>query len=172
MSHRVVIAGSGVAAVEAVLALRHLAPPDLAIELLAPAHALEDRPASVATAFGLAAPAPLDLHDLARRYAVELVEGELATVDVDRRIAQPASGAERPYDHLLVAVGATAESAIPGSLVFGGPRDVPMLEWALAEQAKSGRLLGRDRRPERPGVDGGPRQRARGAAAGRPGALS
>ena len=121
MSHRVVIAGSGVAAVEAVLALRHLAPPDLAIELLAPAHALEDRPASVATAFGLAAPAPLDLHDLARRYAVELVEGELATVDVDRRIAQPASGAERPYDHLLVAVGATAESAIPGSLVFGGP---------------------------------------------------
>ena len=67
MTHRVLIAGSGVAAVEAVLALRHIGGSGFDIELLAPAHALEHRPASVAAPFGLAAPAPLDLNDLARR---------------------------------------------------------------------------------------------------------
>ena len=81
---RVVIAGSGVAAVEAVLALRALAGRGFEIDLLAPEHALVDRPASVTTPFGLGAPPPLDLHELAARYAVRLVEGELAGVDPAR----------------------------------------------------------------------------------------
>ena len=106
MTHRVLIAGSGVAAVEAVLALRHLAGRNFEIDLLAPAHALEHKPASVATPFGLGAPPPLDLHELARRYDVTLVEGELAGVDVDGRRARLATGDDRDYDHLLVAVGA------------------------------------------------------------------
>ena len=139
MTHRVLIAGSGVAAVEAVLALRHLAGRHFEIELLAPAHALEHRPASVATPFGLGAPPPLDLHELARRYDVTLVEGELAGVDVDRRRARLATGDERDYDHLLVAVGARPEIALPGSLTFRGPADVPMVEWVLAEIARGHR---------------------------------
>jgi sulfide:quinone oxidoreductase len=139
MTHRVLIAGSGVAAVEAVLALRHIGGSHFDIELLAPAHALEHRPESVAAPFGLAAPAPLDLNDLARRYAVALVTGELASVDVGARTARLASGEQRPYDHLLVAVGATAEQAVPGSLVFAGPADVRMVEWALAEVGREHR---------------------------------
>ena len=66
MTKRVLIAGSGVAAVEAVLALRHLAGHGFEIDLVAPSRALEHRPASVAAPFGLGAPPPLDLHDLAR----------------------------------------------------------------------------------------------------------
>lgn len=139
MTHRVLIAGSGVAAVEAVLALRHMAGRQFEIELLAPAHALEHRPASVATPFGLGAPSPLDLQRLAERYAVALVEGELAGVDVDRQLARLASGDERGYDHLLVAVGARPESALPGSLAFRGPADVPTVEWVLAEVARGHR---------------------------------
>jgi sulfide:quinone oxidoreductase len=139
MSHRVVIAGSGVAAVEAVLALRHLAGRRSEIELLAPAHALELKSASVATPFGLGAPPPLDLHRLAERYDVALVEGELAGVDVERRVAQLESGAERGYDHLLVAVGGHPEPALPGALTFRGPADVAMVEWALAEVARGHR---------------------------------
>jgi sulfide:quinone oxidoreductase len=92
MSHRVLIAGSGVAAVEAILALRHLAGRGFEIDLLAPAHALEHRPASVAAPFGLGAPPPLDLHELAHRYDVTLVEGELASVDVDARQTRLSSG--------------------------------------------------------------------------------
>ena len=133
MKQRVVIAGSGVAAVEAVLALRHLAGSGVEIELLAPAHALDHRPASVATAFGLVAPAPLDLRDLARQYSVELVTGELAGVDVDAATVELASGEARPYGHLLIAVGAIPEPAVEGALTFSGPRDVPMLGWVLDE---------------------------------------
>src|SRR4051794_17341199 len=139
MSQRVLIAGSGVAAVEAVLALREMAGRNVELELLAPAHVLEHRPASVGTAFGLAAPPPLDLHDLARRYAVTLVTGALASVDVEAGIAHLAEGDALAYDHLLVAVGAKAEPALAGSLTFGGPRDVPMLEWVLGEAGRGHR---------------------------------
>ena len=139
MTHRVLIAGSGVAAVEAVLALRHLAGRQFAIDLLAPAHALVDRPASVATAFGLGAPPPLDLRDLATRFAVTLVEGELTGVDVDARTAQVDGAESRPYDHLLVAVGAHPEPAVPGALTFSGPQDVPSVESMLDDVARGPR---------------------------------
>jgi sulfide:quinone oxidoreductase len=136
MTHRVLIAGSGVAAVEAVLALRHLAGRNFDIELLAPAHALEHKPASVATPFGLGAPPPLDLNELARRFDVTLVEGDLAGVDVNGRRARLGTGEDRDFDHLLVAVGARPVPALDGSLTFRGPTDVPMLEWVLEEVAR------------------------------------
>jgi sulfide:quinone oxidoreductase len=139
MAHRVVIAGSGVAAVEAVLALRELAGSRVEIVLVAPAHALEHRPASVAAPFGFGAPLPLDLRELARRYDVELVHGELAGVHADARHARLASGDELGYEHLLVAIGATPEPALQGALTFAGPADVPMMDWVLEEIARQHR---------------------------------
>jgi sulfide:quinone oxidoreductase len=139
MTHRVLIAGSGVAAIEAVLALREVAGPRVAIDLVAPAHALEQRPASVAASFGFGAPMPLDLGDLADRYDVEFVYDELAGVDVELRRARLASGGGRDYDHLLVAVGAKPEPALQGALTFSGPEDVPMMDWVLAEIARQHR---------------------------------
>ena len=133
MTHRVLIAGSGVAAIEAVLALRELAGPRVEIDLVAPAHALEQKPASVAAPFGFGAPVPLELRDLADRYGVRLVHDELTAVDVEARRAHLGSGDELGYDHLLVAVGATPESAVQGTLTFSGPDDVPMMDWVLAE---------------------------------------
>ena len=137
--HRVLIAGSGVAAVEAVLALRHLAGRNFEIDLLAPEHALEHRPASVATPFGLGAPPPLDLQRLARRYDVELVQDELLAVDPAAHAARLTSGARWPYDHLLIAVGARPEPALPGALTFRGPVDVPAVERVLAEVTRGDR---------------------------------
>ena len=137
--HRVLIAGSGVAAVEAVLALRHLAGRNFEIDLLAPEHALEHRPASVATPFGLGAPPPLDLNRLARRYGVELVQDELLAVDPAAHAARLTSGARWPYDHLLIAVGARPEPALAGALTFRGPVDVPAVERVLAEVTRGDR---------------------------------
>src|ERR1700741_4267089 len=139
MSERVVIAGSGVAAVEAVLALRHLAGRATTIELLAPSHALVDRPASLGAPFGLGAPAPLDLRELADRFGVTLVEGELAGVDVPSRVTRLTDGREHAYDYLLVAVGARLVPAVPGALTFLGPPDVPMLEWLLGDLVRHSR---------------------------------
>ena len=85
------------------------------IDLLAPSHALEHRPASVAAPFGLGAPPPLDLHELARRYAVTLVEGQLAGVDVEARNRSSRLGRRsHRFDYLLVAVGAKPGRARPG----------------------------------------------------------
>ncbi len=136
MRNRVVIAGSGVAAVEAALALRHLAGRGFDLELIAPAHTLVDKPASVATPFGFGAPAQIDLEALARRYSVDLVQGELAAVDAGTRTVRLAGGAVRPYDYLLVAVGARPVEAIPGALTFRGPGDAPVVEWVLDEAAR------------------------------------
>jgi sulfide:quinone oxidoreductase len=139
MTHRVLIAGSGVAAVEAVLALRPLAGRRCAIDLVAPAHALEHRSASVAAPFGLGAPLPLDLFELAQRYDVTLMQDELVGVDADAKQARLASDRTAGYDHLLVAVGARPEPALPGALAFRGPEDVSMLESVLAEVARGHR---------------------------------
>jgi len=70
---------------------------------------------------------------------VPLVQGELAGVAVAARRARLGSGEARAYDYLLVAVGANAASALPGSLTFRGPADVPMVEWVLAEVARGHR---------------------------------
>ena len=136
MPSRVLIAGSGVAAVEAVLALRHTAGRTCRIDVLAPRHALVHRPASVAAPFGLGAPPPLDLHHLAEHYGVGLVEGELESVDAERRVARITGGEEIGYDHLVIAVGARTESAVDGALTFRGPIDVPMLRWVIDDAAR------------------------------------
>jgi sulfide:quinone oxidoreductase len=136
MRHRVVIAGSGVAAVEAVLALRQMAGRAFELELVAPAHTLVDKPASVATPFGFGAPQSIDLADLARRYGVDLVEGTLAAVDTSARTVRLASGDVRPYNYLLVAVGAQPVDAVPGALTFGGPADAVTVERVVDEAAR------------------------------------
>src|SRR5919108_2428706 len=133
---RVLIAGSGVAAVEAILALRHLAGHRIDIAVLAPSHAFVNRPAAVAEPFGFGAPPPLDLGELATRYAVELIPGELAGVTVASHTARVAGGADQRYDHLLVAVGARPVEAVQGALTFAGPDDVPAVARLLDDAAR------------------------------------
>src|SRR4029453_4054836 len=64
---RVVIAGGGVAALEAALALRVLAEGSIDVELVAPEPRFWYRPAAVGEPFGLAAVRSFPLADLAAR---------------------------------------------------------------------------------------------------------
>jgi sulfide:quinone oxidoreductase len=126
---RVLIAGGGVAAVETLLALRHLAGAQVAVGLLAPERAFVHRPSSVAAPFGFGAPAPLDLAELAQHFGAELYRGAVSLVDPERRIVVAApSGEAIPYDILVVAVGALPRPAVPGALTFAGPQDAPAVE--------------------------------------------
>jgi sulfide:quinone oxidoreductase len=118
---RVLIAGGGVAAIEALLALRHLIGDQVAITLLAPERRFVHRPSSVAGPFGLGGPAPLDLGALATDHGAELVGGVLAAVDSARKVVVLGSGQELPYNALLVAVGAVPHTAVPGAVSFAGP---------------------------------------------------
>jgi len=128
---RVVVAGGGVAAVEAVLALRDLAGRQVAIDMLGPERVLPHRPSSVAAPFGFGGPPELDLAELERRHGVTLHHTGLAAVDAKARLATTADGAELPYDFLLLAHGARAVEAIPGTITFRGAGDAPAVEGVL-----------------------------------------
>ena len=115
------IAGGGVAAIEALLALRHLVGEHVSVTLVAPERSFVHRPSSVAGPFGLGGPAPVDLAALARDHGAELVQETLEAVDPERRIVVLGNGAELAYGVLVVAVGAVPKPAVPGAVTFSGP---------------------------------------------------
>ena len=134
---KIVVAGGGVAALEALLALHELVGHRVRLELLAPGTHFLNRPASVAEPFGLGGPAPAPFAHVAAHCRAALHSGTLAKVRPADRIAITGDGSELPYDALVVAVGARAADTIPGALPFAGPQDVPSIQAAL-DAAESG----------------------------------
>src|SRR5215213_5668415 len=108
--HRVLVAGGGVAGLEALLALHDLAAGRVALTLLTPERRFTYRP--VAVPFGRGRMQRHDLLDFARHVGAELVRGELAEVDVNGSAALTADGRRIPFDSLLVAVGAGSAPAL------------------------------------------------------------
>jgi sulfide:quinone oxidoreductase len=138
---RVVIAGGGVAALEAALALRALAADRIDVGLLAPDPRFWYRPLAVAEPFGLGEVKHFDLAELAAEAGASYVPGALTRVDVDERIAHTSSGSSVAYDVLLVACGAVPAPAVSGALTFRGPADSDRLRRLLDELARG--LVGR-----------------------------
>jgi sulfide:quinone oxidoreductase len=120
---RVVIAGGGVAALEAMIALRELAEDRVDLTLVAPDTMFVYRPLAVAEPFGLGSVirVPLDTlvagcgaaHEQASALLVSPADGELHT----------SRGTVLTYDALVLGFGARAEEAVPGAISFGGPSD-------------------------------------------------
>lgn len=115
---RVLIAGGGIAALEAMLALRDLAGDRVAVELLAPDPKFRFRPLSVAEPFGLGSARTLELAELALANHATFTCDGLARVDAEAQLAITADGREIPYDALLVAIGAGGVEAVPGAITF------------------------------------------------------
>jgi sulfide:quinone oxidoreductase len=134
-THRpvVLIAGGGVAAVEAVLALDKLAGARVRLELLAPSSDFVFRPLLVAEPFGRGAARRFPLRDLLQGKAVNHVPDGLARVEPEQRRVHTTSGAVGSYDALLVACGARATVALPGALSFDGPGGVREYRALLAD---------------------------------------
>ena len=109
----VLIAGGGVAALEAALALRDLAGDLVSLRILAPNGDFGYRPLSVREPFAHAKPERYSLSELAASVGADLIEGEFAYLDADRRVAFTASGDELPYDALLLGLGARTKDAFP-----------------------------------------------------------
>ena len=130
---RVLIAGGGVAALEAALALRHDAADRLSVELLAPEPHFWYRPVSVAVPFELGTVMHFELNDLARQIGASFTLGALTGIDESRHVAYTSRNTQIPYDMLLVACGALALPAIPGALTFRGPADIEIIEHVLEE---------------------------------------
>ena len=124
---RVLIAGGGVAALEAVLALRALAGERVSVELLAPGTEFAHRPSSVRSPFG-GEPAPPVAFDLTH---VTHHRGALAEVDAARREVRTTDGSQLSYDRLILATGARAVEAVHGATLFRGPVSAGAVEGAL-----------------------------------------
>lgn len=127
----VLVAGGGVAALEAVLALRVLAGPALELELLAPGEDFVYRPGAVMVPFGRGEARRVPLATLAEDQSLTLRHGALAEVDAGARTVLADTDEELAYDVLLVALGATPEPVVPGALTFAGPADALALRQAL-----------------------------------------
>jgi sulfide:quinone oxidoreductase len=121
---RALIAGGGIAALEAMLALRALGEERVAIEILAPDAEFTYRPLSVAAPFGLGEPLRFDLEELVRRSGAEFHRGALKSVNPAAGQAVTDTGARLQYDFLLVAAGVGRRNPLPGSLAFGGEGEI------------------------------------------------
>ena len=129
MPSNVLIAGGGVAGLEACFALRDLAGDRVHCTLLTPEREFVYRPMAVAEPFARGVAQHVALERIAADAGASLVHGELARVDDPARLAITTDGAQLPYDALIVAIGAGSEPAFSHGLtwtpesdaeVFGG----------------------------------------------------
>jgi sulfide:quinone oxidoreductase len=138
---QVLIAGGGVAALEALIALRRLAEERVEIDLLSAAPEFWYRPLSVGEPFGFGEVHGLDVGLVAEEFGAGLMLGTLDAVDADGHVARTAAGAELEYGALLIAVGARPVEAVPGALTFRGPADTSSFS-SLLDDIEAG-LVGR-----------------------------
>ncbi len=129
---RVVIAGGGVAALEATLALRALAENRVSIELVAPEADFVYRPLSVGDPFEVAETRRFPLAQLVDSAGGVLRPGRVTAVNPGEQFVET-DGERVPYDALLVALGARGREALPNALTFGGPDSNEALKAVLEE---------------------------------------
>ena len=123
---RVLIAGGGVAALEAALAFQDIdIDRALQVEVIAPESRFVYRPLSVRDPFGPRATHAYELAPLVAGAGARLRGGQVDAVEPDERLVTLGDGTQLPYDALLLATGAARQPALPGVGTFSGPADAP-----------------------------------------------
>jgi sulfide:quinone oxidoreductase len=123
MGARVLIAGGGVAALEAAIALRELAGDRAEVTMCSPREDFVYRPFAVAEPYGASRPMRYGLAELAERCGAGFRNATIGAVDRDAQRAHTHDREEIPYDHLIVACGARLLAGVPGSVTFWGIPD-------------------------------------------------
>jgi sulfide:quinone oxidoreductase len=135
----VLIAGGGVAGLEALIGLRTLAGERVELELISPERVFGYRPLAVAAAFGGGSGPGIDIAELAESVGATYLTDAVASVDRAENMVTLQSGARRGYDVLVMGPGARAQEAIPGALTFGAPHGTQRFRKLLAE-AEAGHI--------------------------------
>lgn len=107
---RVIIAGAGVGGLEAAFALHELAADRVAVTLVSPTDEFLYRPLSVGEPFSSSWTERYALEPLVSAANASLVHDTVTSVDPVRRVVATATGAELPYDALLLALGASTRA--------------------------------------------------------------
>ena len=127
------IAGGGVAALEAMVALRRMAGDLVEVALISPDRDFFYRPLSVGEPFGVAEVLRFDLPTLARGCGATHRLGTLTSVDAEAHEVRTSHNATFEYDLLLIATGARPREAVPGAITFRGQVDVPLINGMLED---------------------------------------
>ena len=133
MTPSVLIAGGGVAALEAMLALRELAGDRLRTTLLSPKRDFVYQPLAVAEPFSLGHRTRHPLAAITSELGAELVLDSLGEVDATARTVTTGAARELAYDSLLIAVGARPRPAYASGITFGGEGAVDALGGLLSD---------------------------------------
>jgi sulfide:quinone oxidoreductase len=128
MTQHVVVVGAGVAGLEAALALNALARDEVSVELVAPEREFTYRALAVGEPFRVAEVKRFPLEQLVRAAGAELRTGAAVAVDPEEKTVRLADGGWLDYDVLVLAPGARAREAVPGTLTFRGPESVEAFE--------------------------------------------
>jgi hypothetical protein len=133
---RVLIAGSGVAGLEALAALRELAGSQVEITLLTPSRSFSYRPLSSSTPFALHRERTLDVGQITADLNAELAVGRVVNVDVDGGALLTADGDELEFGALVLATGARAGAQLEGVLTWRGDADASAFAELVAAIAR------------------------------------
>lgn len=139
----VLIAGGGIAGLEAVLALREATRPEpVAIEMISPAEEFEIAPLSVAEPFGAGAAPRVRLEAFCNEHNATFTQDALSEVWPEQQRLLTDSGVEVPYDALLLCPGARRHVVMPDALTFRGGGDTAAMEELIeaASEAGGGRM--------------------------------
>jgi sulfide:quinone oxidoreductase len=116
----VLIAGGGVAGLEALLAVRGAIGDRAHVEVLAPEGEFRFRQLAVAEPFSLGEVARFDLTELVEAAGGVRRQDSLRELRAEDRSLQTAAGAEVRYDALVLALGARPRAALPGAITYRG----------------------------------------------------
>ncbi len=128
---QVLIAGAGVAGIEAALALRDLAGERVAVHLYDPRREFVYRPFAVGEAYGAVRAFHYDLERLSEHCGASFHPSAIVSVDTKRRLAVTRDGDQRLYDVLVLATGVRMRRGVAGAITF----------WGAAEEGEVGKVI-------------------------------
>jgi NADH dehydrogenase FAD-containing subunit len=120
--HRVLIYGSGVAALEALLVLAEHARERCQVELVSPSRDFAVR-AQAPELFGSRQGLRLDLGSLAAELGAGFRADAVTAIDAGRGEARTRLGQRLPYDSLIIACGTRLRETVPGAITAWGAAD-------------------------------------------------
>lgn len=136
---KILIAGGGVGALEAALALHDLTGDRAEVEICSGRSDFVYRPFAVGEPYGASRVLRYGLEGVAASCNARFRQENIAAVDPELRLARTHDGTEIPFDYLVVACGSRLLWSVPGAVTFWGVADESEMQ-DVVSRLRQGRL--------------------------------